>query len=361
MIKILDWYILRELVKPTLFGLMIFGSLWMVNLLIQTVELFVTKGVEGQAVFLIFLYSLPMVLVTAAPMASLLGALLAMGRLNTDSEIIAAKGCGIGYVRLMMPVFAMGTLVSLGSFLFNDWVVPAANRRREDIFINEVVLKRPVPKIAKNVFFEGGGKFRIFMRRYRAEEQVMEEVTCYQFPRDPGFPRITEAREASMGEGLWTFKDGVTYIYDPKGQLSQMVRFSKWSHPFSHRHGPRVRGDQPSSAKELSIFQLWHRIQEHKSKGLNTTKDEVDLWFKTAFPFANLFLVLVGTPLACRNVRGKGGGVGLAILIMFVYYVSLAVGKALGDGGKLHPFLGAWAPNILMAVVSAYLIRSTAK
>jgi lipopolysaccharide export LptBFGC system permease protein LptF len=111
----------------------------------------------------------------------------------------------------------------------------------------------------------------------------------------------------------------------------------------------------------MSIRELWGRIQEHRAKGLNTTGDEVDLWFKTAFPFANLFLVLVGTPLACRNVRGKGGGVGLAILIMFVYYVALAVGKALGDNGRLSPLLGAWAPNILMAVVSVYLIRSTGK
>jgi lipopolysaccharide export system permease protein len=358
-IKVLDRYILKELIKPTLFGLMIFGSLWMVNLLIRTVELFVTKGVAGKAVFLIFLYSMPMVLVTAAPMACLLGALLAMGRLNADSEIIAAKGCGIGYLRLMMPVFVAGVLVSLVSFVFNDVVVPTANRKQEEIFINEVVLKKPMPKVAKNVFFDGGDKFRIFMRRYRPEEQVMEEVTCYQFERD-GFPRITEAREARMEEHLWTFTDGVTYVYTPTGQLSQMVRFGRWSHPFSLRHGPRV-GNQPGSAKEMSFWKLWKRIEEHRAKGLNTTRDEVDLWFKTAFPFANLFLVLVGTPLASRNVRGKGGGVGLAILIMFVYYVSLAVGKAMGNGGTVSPILGAWAPNILMALVSVYLIRSTAR
>jgi len=118
LLKTLDVYIIKELIRPTLFGLMMFGSLWMMNLLIRTVELFVTKGVAGPAVFLIFLYSLPVVLVTAAPMASLLGALLAMGRLNADSELIATKGCGVGYIRLMVPVFAMGLAISLLSFTF---------------------------------------------------------------------------------------------------------------------------------------------------------------------------------------------------------------------------------------------------
>lgn len=353
--KILDRYILKELVRPTLFGLMIFGSLWLVNLLIRTVDLFVTKGVAGPAVFLIFLYSMPMVLITAAPMAALLGCLLAMGRLNADSEIIAAKGCGIGYVRLMMPVFAAGLLISVVSFLFNDRVVPAANRWQEEIFINEVVLKKPLPKVAKDVFFDGGDEFRIYMRRYRAEEQVMEEVTCYQFEKG-GYPRITEAREARMGRTAWTFLDGVTYIYSPQGQLAQTVRFASWSHPIKLHHGLIPSGAKPGSAKEMSWIELWRRIQDNRQKGLDTVADEVDLWFKTAFPFASLFLMLVGTPLACRSVRGRGGGVGLAILLMFVYYVAMAIGKALGEGGRVPPVVGAWAPNLLMALMAAWLI-----
>lgn len=358
MIKTLDRYIIRELIKPTLFGLFIFGSLWLVNLLIRLSDLIVSKGVAGEAVFLIFFYTLPPVAVTAMPMASLLGCLLGMGRLNADSELIAAKGCGIGYVRMMMPVFAFGIFISLGSFFFNEVVVPRANREQQKIFVNQVVLKKPVPKMAKDIFFDGGDQFRLYMRRFRPEDNVMEDVTCYQFEKN-GFPRITEAKEVHMGNSVWTFRDGVTYVYTPKGVLSQIVRFDTWAHPFTLSYGPI--GNGPKSPKEMTFWELWDYIKTKKEQGQETRHLEVDLWFKTSFPFANLFLILVGTPLACRNVRGKGSGVGYAILLMFVYYVALAVAKALGDGGNIPPFLGAWAPNLMMAVLSAYLIRSTAR
>lgn len=358
MIKKIDRYIIRELIRPTLFGLFIFGSLWLVNLMIRLADLIVAKGVAAEAVFLIFLYTLPTVAVTAAPMASLLGALLAMGRLNADSEIIAAKGCGIGYLRLMVPVFAMGFFISLAAFFFNDQVVPRAMKHQERIMVNEVILKKPVPKMAKDIFFDGGDQFRLYMRRYRPEAKLMEDVTCYQFART-GYPRITEAKQVHMGEDVWTFRDGVTYVYRRDGALTQMVRFEEWAHPFSLDLG-KVDG-KSKGPKEMNFLELRAYIQQRREKSLPTRHLEVDLWFKTAFPFANLFLILVGTPLACRSVRGKGGGVGLAILLMFVYYVALAVAKALGDGGTISPFLGAWAPNMLMGLLAIWLIRGAGK
>lgn len=360
MLTILDRYVLRELVRPTLFGLFIFGSLWMVNLLIQTVNLFVTKGVELYAVVLIFFYSLPTVLVTAAPMASLLGALLAMSRLNADSEIIAAKGCGIGYVRLMMPVFGAGLAISVTSFVFNDLVVPRANAARETLFTNEVVLKRPLPKIAKDIFFDGGDQFRIFVRAFRAERQEMEDVTCYQFPKT-GFPQVTEARFAKLEPGLWIFRDGRTFMYRKDGSLGHVLEFKEWVYPFQIKHATGRLGEGPKRANEMGFWELVEHIRTRRSQGLPTQSEEVDLWFKTAFPFANLFLILVGTPLASQSVRGGGGGVGMSIVLMFVYYVFMALGNALGDSGRFPPLLCAWAANLVMAAGAFVLIRRASR
>lgn len=362
MLKTIDRYILKELLRPTLFGLMVFGSLWMVNLMIRMADFFVSKGVAVSAVVKIFLYSTPGILVTAAPMASLLGALLAMGRLNGDSEIIAAKGCGISYGRMMVPVFCMGLAMSCTAFVFNDWVVPFANERRELILTNEVILKKPLPRVAKDVFFDGGS-FRVFVRSYDPESEEMQEVTCYQFQKD-GFPMVTEAELAKLHPNKWVFRNGVTHVYRPDGSLERSVRFASWTYPFRTKHGTYVpQDDDPETCrshkdpKEMSFLELLKYIRCRRSKGVDTRREEVDLWFKTAFPFANLFLVLVGTPLAARNLRSGGSGVGLSILLMFVYYVLLATGKALGDGGKLTPFLGAWAPNIVMGLVAVWLIR----
>lgn len=363
--KTLDRYVIRELIRPTLFGLCIFGSLWLVNILIKTVEYYVTKGVSGTAVTLIFLYSIPKVVVIASPMACLLGALLAMGRLNNDSEIIAAKGCGISYFRLMMPVFFMGVVMSLLSFFFNDRVVPFTNHKLEVLMINEVALKKPVPKVAKDIFFNAGDTFRVFMRRYRTEEQVMEAVTCYQYERgssSQGYPRVTEAEEAKLEENRWVFRRGTTYIYRPDGSLQQQIDFDEWIHPFSLNIGNPLDTSGPKRDPEaMNVQELWSFIRGQRERGRDTRAEEVDFWFKIAFPFANLFLILVGTPLAATDKRKGGGGVGKAIGIMFLYYVFLAVGKSLGKSGQLSPILAAWFPNLMMAVGALWLIRKSTR
>jgi len=355
--KTIDRYLLTEMVGPFVFGLCIFGSLWLANLLIRMVNLFVTKGVALRAVVEIFVYSTPAIVVTTLPMATLLAVLLALGRLNSDSEVIALKSCGIGFSRFVLPLITVGLVMSMLAMTFNEIVVPEANRRREYVFINEVVLKKPLPKIAKDIFFDGGDEFRMFVRNYNPAEETMLDVTMYQFQHD-GYPVVTEARRARIQDDVWTFDNGRIVVLDERdGRLREEIYFEEWKYPIKSRHADRV-DDINKSDNEMGMRELYHRIRDAERKGLPTSKDRANLYFKTAFPFASFFLVLIGAPFAVGNARaGASIGVGLSILIMFGYYILIAVGKALGESGTLPPFLGAWIPNIAAAVVGAVLFR----
>jgi lipopolysaccharide export system permease protein len=361
LIKKLDRYVLAEMVGPFFFGLMIFGSLWLANLLIRMVNLFVTKGVAATAVAQIFLYSMPGVIVTTLPMATLLATLLALGRLSGDSEVIALKGCGIGFDRILIPMTCVGVGMSFVSLAFNETVVPEANRRREFVFINEVVLKKPLPKIAKDVFFDGGEEFKLFVRSYNPAEERMIDITMYQFKRDD-YPAVTEAREARIQDEVWTFRDGRILMLDEKtGQLREEVFFDSWEYPIKSRHADRL-DSVSTSEREMSMRELVNKVFENRARGLPTGKIWVELWFKTAFPFANLFLLLLGAPLAVGNARsGASLGVGLSILIMFAYYVLIAVGKSMAETAFLPPFIGAWVPNAVAGALAYVLIRRAAQ
>ena len=357
LVKRIDRYILSEMVGPFFFGLFIFGSLWLANLLIRMVNLFVTKGVALQAIVEIFLYSTPAVCITTLPMAMLLSTLLALGRLSSDSEVTALKGCGIGFGRLVIPMMVAGLVASLGAILFNEKVVPEANRRREEVFINEVVLKKPLPKIAKDIFFEGGDEFKMFVRNYSPRDEIMLDVTMYQFRRG-AYPIVTEAREARIDGEVWTFRDGRILVLNAQdGGLKEEIWFDSWEYPIKSRHADRIERSNKSE-KEMGMAELYAKIQEDEAKGLPTRKNWVEFWFRTSFPFASFFLLLLGAPLAVGNARaGASIGVGLSIIIMFVYYICIAVGKAFADGGIVPPFIGAWCPNIVAALLGWFLFH----
>ncbi|MES4787726.1 MAG: hypothetical protein C4294_20105, partial [Nitrospiraceae bacterium] len=53
-------------------------------------------------------------------------------------------------------------------------------------------------------------------------------------------------------------------------------------------------------------------------------------------------------PLALQAARGgQYTGVGVAILLVFLYYVVMSTARAWGRAGALHPFLAAWMANLV--------------
>lgn len=358
--RVIDRYILGQLLVPFSFGLVLFGTLWLVQILMKMIDLFVTKGVAFTAVAKIFVYSLPVVLTTAAPMAVLLAVLVTVGRLSSDSELTAMQASGIGFGRISIPLIGFGLSVSLAVLGLHEYVVPRATYLREQTTLNEVVLVKPLPKIAKDVFFEGGKEFTIFVRSYAHRTETMSDVTIFQFQKDLQgnslFPRVTEASQGRLADGGWNFTRGLTQVLSRDGGLRDEIGFGSWFYPVDPRYGRPV-DEKPLSPREMSMSQLSRYIKEKEDRGASALTEWVELRFKTAFPMASLFLTLVAAPLAIGKGRsGTSMGVGLSILIMFVYYILLGMGRTLGDSGYLPPLAAVWLPNLLLGSLGAWLL-----
>jgi lipopolysaccharide export system permease protein len=83
---------------------------------------------------------------------------------------------------------------------------------------------------------------------------------------------------------------------------------------------------------------------------------------KIAFPFTNLIVVLLGSPLSARLRRGGiAVGVGLGLSLTFIYYGFIRVGQTLGDNAILPPLPASWMGNIFFAVCGIILILRAEK
>src|SRR5205085_12095590 len=76
---------------------------------------------------LLALRMVPLAIVTF-PMATLLATLLSFGRLSGDMEVVALMAGGISFVRIAVPAFTMGLLVSVFGLYANEELVPPAGR-----------------------------------------------------------------------------------------------------------------------------------------------------------------------------------------------------------------------------------------
>jgi len=90
-------------------------------------------------------------------------------------------------------------------------------------------------------------------------------------------------------------------------------------------------------------------------KGINRYK--VEIHKKFSLPFACIVFVLVGAPVGIMARRG-GFVVAISLSLGFfvIYWALLIAGEELADRGFLSPFLGMWAPNILLVFLGIILL-----
>ena len=149
--RILDRYIFKELLPPFAMGVAMFTAIFMGAALLPELAKLAIKGGGSLEVLWIFLLSIPSVIVVTFPMAMLLSTLLGMGRLSSDSELVAALASGISLRRMAVPVLALATVVAVFDFAFQETVVPSCYREVRDLKLG--IRARADAAVEHNILF----------------------------------------------------------------------------------------------------------------------------------------------------------------------------------------------------------------
>src|SRR5437667_3759323 len=103
-LKILDRYLIREVVLPSLIALLVLTFVLEIPPILREGEQLIAKGVELSTVAHVLLTLLPQALGLTIPMAVLLGLFIGFGRLSADREFVALQACAISLARLLRPL-----------------------------------------------------------------------------------------------------------------------------------------------------------------------------------------------------------------------------------------------------------------
>jgi len=361
MIKIIDRYIFKELIDPFLFGLFSFSLILSASMILfELVRAVVLSGMPLFTALQLFVFRLPTVVVYIFPMATLLAALLGFGRLSKDSEITAFRASGISLYRLIIPVLALGLLISSVNLVFNEIVVPEANKAAKNLLL-EVATKK-APRVEENVFvpeMEKGALKRIFYAR-RMKGKTLEGVIVSEF-QDGRLSQIINAKTALWlpDKNTWQFNDGTVYLLSEIGEYRHLIKFDQQFVAIKYSPADLSAGDK--SPDDMSIGELREYIKLKEKMGVKITDHKIQLNFKMALPFASLVFALLGAPLGLSPRRASSSiGLGLSIIVIFIYYVLIFTSFAFGELELISPFLSAWLPNVATGGLGFYILSRAA-
>jgi len=357
--RILSRYILKEVFSHSLLGLLIFTFVIFIRHTNQLLELVVRRSLPASTILTLFLLPIPGILVLTIPMAVLVGVLVGLSRMAADGEVIAARASGMGlsyFVRPVMLFAAAGWGLALWMSL--SLAPPSArdlNRLELGLKTSQVSYE-----IQPRVFIEQFPNLLLYLgdvtgsrSRWRGvfiadtSEREALKVTLAEsgmLVNEPGSDRLTLHLD-----------QGTTHEIDPRrAEQYSVISFNETDIPIpvEQIEGAPSERLSPSALRVGQLIRMLHGRQD-KQAAL------VELNYRFALPVASLVLALVGLPLGLYTVKGgKAAGLVLAILLVFGYYILMALGLSLSKQGRLHPVWGLWLANSVFGVVGLTMLTN---
>src|SRR5882724_6072034 len=127
--RIIDRHICRAIVSHALLGLAVFTFVFFVPQMARIMELVARHSAPLADILKLFLSAFPGVLTFTIPMGLLIGILIGLGSLSSDSELIAMNATGMGLRRLLVPVGAVAACFTAITLCMTLWLGPFATHR----------------------------------------------------------------------------------------------------------------------------------------------------------------------------------------------------------------------------------------
>ncbi|MEO7030133.1 MAG: LPS export ABC transporter permease LptF [Acidobacteriaceae bacterium] len=363
--RILTRYILREVVAYALLGGVLFTFVLFMRYLLTLMELAVRGSASLTDVVRVTAFLLPNLLTLTIPMAVLIGILLGLSRLASDSEITAMRACGMGvmsFIRIVSIFVALAWAAGLANTLYIAPHAASALLQFEEQRKNTQATLEVQPR----VFYEDFKNYVLYVQDVRpAPGAVLWRHVFLADLTQPATPHIVTADEAYVvSGGAQTLQlhltDGSRHDISPTNPNQYDIStFASSDLPIQtgqQEDAHLTRRDTP--IKALGIRQLWDLAH---GPG-NTRRYAIELNSRFSFPTACFVLMLVGVPLGLSSNRGgKGTGFVLTLFLVLLYYVLSEVGVALATQGKLSPFIGVWGANLLFTAAGLLLVQQLSR
>ncbi len=358
MISILDRYVIKELIGPFIYGILAFSLILAGStVLFQLVDLAVKHQVPALVLGQIFLYKIPAIVAYTFPMSMLFATISAVGRLNGNSEIIALRAGGVSVQRIVVPLIISGFIVSLLTIAFNEIIVPRGSRNAEILTANwSTQANQPVKKNINYTEYAPNGDPVRLINVAELKDNRLNNISIAEY--DQGrLARLIRAKTGAWNPaGEWEFNNGVMHYFfpDDPNKLS-VIQFKK--EVINLKMNPIDLTARDKSLEELNSRALKAQIEAKRRTGQDATHDEVNFHLKWSVPFASLIFAIIGASVGIRPVRTSSSvGLGMSLLIIFAYYILMAVGMSLGLSHTIPAILAAWIPNIVVGIVGVILI-----
>ncbi|WP_016955561.1 LPS export ABC transporter permease LptG [Catenovulum agarivorans] len=352
MIKILDIYIGRSIVSSTFFSILVLTAL---SGLIRFVEQlrYIGRGTYTMAEASLFVvYSIARDIEVFFPMAALLGGLLGLGALATNSELIVMQAAGWSKLNIVKSAMKTTILMVVLVLLIGEFVAPKlevkAEQVRDDAIYgtgNSLQPKAMWLKDGNNFVFVGDGQ----------QPEALQQVTVYQFNDAQKLQQVTYAQQAEYTADGWHLKQ----VNNTQLFAEHIVRFDTDEQSWSSKLTPDKLTVANATPEAWSLTDLHDHLDYLAGNEQDPTRYQLAFWRKVFQPVTVAVMMLVALSFIFGPLRSTSMGARILMGVMtgFGFFIANRIFGPVVLVFNFPPVLGALIPSLVFTLVAMHYLK----
>src|SRR3990167_178067 len=357
--RILNKYLLKELIPPFLIGVCVFVFILMTTQIIKINQLIIVHGVSIREASLIVFYLILTFLSISIPLALLFSSLLVLGRLSSDREIIAMRACGISQFQ-MLPPFLFAASILMVLVLFLTFFVEPFGFQQFRVITKNIGADISAAMIKPRSFHEKFFDMMIYVDNVNTESNSFNGIFIHD-KRISEHPLSIFAKTGSLfqdkdGQAL-TLRLEEGSIHREQTQEDegyQKINFGIYDINIDLETLLSLPAKKP---RMLTYEELRTQLATLYPNSAEWRKHAVELHRKLGLGVGCLVFVIFGVAIGART-RGtvRSSAFLITILFMLVYWILYVKMSAWASDRVIPVWLAMWLPNILVTLVGGAVL-----
>ena len=349
--SLLDRYLAKEILLPFGAGLVFLTQILLATQLLAQAPILFGSGVSAWDVAKVLGLLTPHILGFILPVAFLLGAVVGVGRLAEDREVIALGAAGLSPVRLVRVPLLLGLAVSAVALLLALEIEPASIRSAR-LLLNEIIKKNVTSDVKAGTFYDEIPGYTLYAQRVRGGRW---ENVLISDRSNPDAPVLALARRgrfepAPSGEAMrLILEEGELHREQGAAEDYVLAAFQRATVLVGVEQTVGDRNALSGSSREYTSRELLRLASEAPNR------ERAWRWLgyfhrKVSQSLAMIPFALLAVPLAAVRRGGRAFGVGATLAAVLAHYLLLRGGEVLAQKGVLAPALALQLPTIVLSL-----------
>ena len=230
--KTIHKLVLKSYLGPMFLTFFIVMFVLMMNFIWRYIDELVGKGLDAGVIIELMSYAMANMIPMGLPLAMLLAAIMTLGNLGENYELLAMKSAGMSLPKILKPLIIVVGIIAIGSFFVVNNLVPYANKKMLSI-LYDIRQQKQVIEFQDGLFFNGIEDMSIRVGKQDPKTHLLRDVLIYDNRNINGNMTTTVA-----DSGYIRLSDDKKYLLVTlfNGETYEQTRNYQWYSKSALRH-----------------------------------------------------------------------------------------------------------------------------